>query len=93
MGKEPEAQVLQLEIELQGHKLQFLVDSGSTHFLVVAFGLSEAPGTFQGAMNTTLAPINRKNTLVFFEDILIFSKTYQEHLKHVREVLALLRAV
>ena len=43
-------------------------------------------------MNTTLTPTNRKTTLCFFDDIMVFSKTYAEHLTHVREVLCLLRA-
>ena len=70
------------------YKTAFQTHLGHYEFLVVAMGLSEAPGTFQGAMNTTLSPVNRKNALVFFDDILIFSKSYQEHLQHVREVLA-----
>ena len=54
------------------------------------FGLSGAPATFQKAMNTTLSPLLRKCVLVFFDDILIYSKSYEEHLEHVKLVLQLL---
>jgi hypothetical protein len=46
----------------------------------MAFGLTGAPNSFQGAMNTTLRPLLRKCALVFFDDILVFSKSYEEHL-------------
>jgi hypothetical protein len=55
------------------------------------FGLSGAPGTFQGAMKTTLATLLRKCVLVFFDDILVYSRTFEEHLNHLRDVLLLLQ--
>jgi hypothetical protein len=42
-------------------------------------------------MNTTLAPLLRKCVLVFFDDILIYSRNYAEHLDHIRLVLQLLQ--
>jgi hypothetical protein len=56
----------------------------------MAFGLTGAPATFQAEMNRTLAPLLRKCALVFFDDILIYNKSYKDHLSHLRAVLALL---
>jgi hypothetical protein len=71
----------------EGFKTAFQTHSGHYEFRVVAFGLTGAPGTFQGAMNVTLAPGLRKSVLVFFDDILIYSKTYAENLVHIELVL------
>lgn len=46
----------------------------------MALGLTGASGTFQGAMNITLAPGLRKFVIVFFDDILVYSLTLEEHL-------------
>lgn len=60
---------------LQTHHDQF-------EFLVMAFGLSGTPATFQGAMNTTLAPLLRKCVIVFFDDIFVYSKSFERNLDH-----------
>jgi hypothetical protein len=56
----------------------------------MAFGLTGAPATFQHAMNATLAPVLRKFAVVFFDDILIYSPTYTQHLDHLQQVLTIL---
>lgn len=48
----------------------------------MAFGLTEAPHTFQGAMNSTLALGLIKFVLVFFDDILVYSRTFSKHMDH-----------
>ena len=54
------------------------------------FGLTNAPATFQSCMNHTFRAQLCKYLLVFFDDILIYSKTWEEHLKHLDEVLSIL---
>jgi hypothetical protein len=65
---------------------------GHFEFRVMTFGLTGAPGTFQKVMNTTLAPVLRKFVLVCFDDILAYSKTFQEHVQHLHHVFDLLAA-
>ncbi|CAO2191183.1 unnamed protein product [Urochloa humidicola] len=75
----------------EAYKTAFQTHTGHYEFRVMAFGLSGAPATFQKAMNTTLTPLLRKCVLVFFDDILIYSRSYEEHLQHIELVLQLLR--
>ena len=72
-------------------KTAFQTHTGQYEFRVMAFGLTGAPATFLKAMNITLGPLLRKCVLVFFDDILIFSRTLAEHVEHVRLVLQLLQ--
>jgi len=76
--------------EGEEHKIAFSTHTGHYEFEVVAFGLSGAPGTFQGAMNCTLKPCLRRCAIVFFDDILIYSKSFEEHIEHLWQVLSLL---
>lgn len=64
---------------------------GHYEFLVLPFRMSNAPATFQSLMIDIFRGYLRKFVLVFFDDILVYSKTPQEHMEHVRIVLDILQ--
>jgi hypothetical protein len=71
-------------------KTSFNTRYGQYSWLVLPMGLCNSPPVFQALMNKVLADCIDKTALVYLDDILIYSKTMEEHKKHVRHVLELL---
>ena len=71
-------------------KTSFTCRYGTFQFTVMPFGLSTAPATFQRMMNTIFFDLLDLGVLVYLDDVLIYSKTVDEHIVLLDKVFSIL---
>lgn len=94
---------LMLDLNMAYHQVQldeesreataFTCEKGHFQFKVMTFKFTNVPPTFQRMMTSYLGNMVGQFVEVYLDDILIYSKTWEEHLQHIREVLTVLRKV
>ncbi|GBG86128.1 hypothetical protein CBR_g41031 [Chara braunii] len=82
----------QIDIQPQDrYKTAFKTRYGHFEWVVMPFGLTNAPATFQAAMTTEFRDVLDRSVLIYLDDILVYSRTLNEHIVHLRAVLNRLR--
>jgi len=73
-------------------KTAFVCHKGACHYKRMPFGLTNAPATFQRALDIILSGVKCQSCLVYLDEVIIYSKTQEEHVQHLDDILGLLRA-
>ena len=82
----------QIELDEESkEKTAFIIDNELYEFTRMPFGLCNAPATFQRLMNQALRGVIGKKALVYLDDVIIFSKSAEDHERDLQEVFYLLR--
>lgn len=82
----------QIEVEEADRcKTAFVCHQGLYEFNVMAFGLATAPSVFQNLMNEVLGEVRDKYAIAYLDDVIVYSKTAEEHLAHLKDILNRLR--
>ena len=83
------------QVEMEGEdkeKTAFSTPFGLFNFKVMPFRLTNAPSTFQSLMDLVLKGLHWSICLVYLEDIIVFSKSLEEHIHHLKQVFERLRS-
>ena len=72
-------------------KTAFITPDGLFEFTAMPFGLCNAPATFQRLMDNVLGNLRYEYALVYLDDVMVHSKTFDEHLVHLESVLSCLQ--
>lgn len=78
--------------ERDKEKSAFTCHRGLFQFRRMSFGLVGAPATYQRLMDRVLGDAKWQHALAYLDDIVVYSKTFEEHLRHLRDVLERLRS-
>ena len=73
------------------HKIAFKTHWGLYEFLVMPFGVTNAPAQFMNMMNDVLDDYLDKFVLIFLDNVLVYSANLEEHAEHLRKILERLR--
>jgi hypothetical protein len=76
--------------EEDAHKTAFTTPFGHYEFKVLGQGLCNSPATFQSIMSRIFAPLLHRCCLVYMDDVVVFSRTPEEHVQHLDQVLKIL---
>lgn len=83
----------QVEMDCQDkEKTAFTNGSGLWQFNVMPFGLCNAPATFERVMDEVFRELSWRTALIYLDDIIVYSRTFEEHIQNLEVVLGRLQA-